>query len=119
MNRAEFTNKTMLAAWKRARGRCECSGCVACTPDGCGMMFGGKRPRYDHKISDYLGGSNELCNCQVLCEPCDAVKTYNNDAQQIAKARRIRVRHAGIRKPRSMTRWRRFDGSPVMKSRER
>lgn len=36
-----------------------------------------------------------------------------------AKVARIRKRNLGIRKPRTIRTWRRFDGTPVYASRER
>jgi hypothetical protein len=38
---------------------------------------------------------------------------------QIAKARRVERKHIGIRKPRTITAWRRFDGSIRRVERER
>ena len=58
-------------------------------------------------------------NCEVLCMNCDTPQTYQIDLPRIAKAKRIRKKHLGIRKPRRLTKWRRFDGTIVVSQRER
>lgn len=75
--------------------------------------------RYNHRIPDALGGENNLANCEVLCVNCDRPQTYEVDIPLIAKSKRIIKNHAGIRKPRRMTRWRNFAGEIVSKPRER
>ena len=107
--RAEFTPKVKLAAWRRARGLCE----------KCQRPFHGKRPTYDHIKPCEFGGDNSLENCQVLCAGCDGEKTYRCDLPTIAKSNRIRNRHIGIRKDRSIRSWRKFDGTIVHKPKER
>ena len=37
----------------------------------------------------------------------------------VAKAKRMRRRHIGIQKPRTITRWRKFNGDPVIEDRDR
>ena len=63
--------------------------------------------------------ANNVDNCEVLCLACDKKQTYTIDLPRIAKSKRIAKRHAGIRKPRTITRWRRFDGTIVTAPRER
>jgi 5-methylcytosine-specific restriction protein A len=46
-------------------------------------------------------------------------KKTATDVKQKAKNDRVRKRHIGIKKPRTMTRWRRFDGSIREAGRER
>lgn len=83
MSRAEFTQKTKLAAWQRAAGFCEC---------GCGRPFGKnpkERPHYDHIIPDALGGDNSLENCACIRVDCHSIKTNkgrDSDRKKIAKA---------------------------------
>lgn len=86
--RREFPAKVRVAAFERAKGRCE-----KCTA----RLFVGKFI-YDHIIPDALGGEPTLENCQVLCSACDDVKTDKNDIPVIAKVKRIRVKHYGGRK---------------------
>jgi 5-methylcytosine-specific restriction endonuclease McrA len=107
--RAEFTRETKLAAYRRSLGRCE----------KCGALFGGRRPTYDHIKPCEFGGDNSLQNCQVLCPACDGEKTYKHDIPAIAKSNRIRNAHAGLRRDRTIRAWRKFDGTPVFKPRER
>jgi hypothetical protein len=46
-------------------------------------------------------------------------RTFGEDIPKIAKVRRIRKRQANIRRPRSITAWRLFDGSIRRMPRER
>jgi 5-methylcytosine-specific restriction protein A len=87
MTRREFPAKVRLAAYERAGGHCE-----VCTA----KLYPGKF-RYDHRIPDALGGEPALENCVVQCVACDAPKTAA-DQTTIAKSKRIRAKHAGIRK---------------------
>lgn len=113
MRRVEFTKATKLAAWRRAEGRCQCQ----C---GCRISLACKVPHYDHIIPETFSHDNSLANCQILCVDChDEHKTNKIDKPMIAKSNRIRLRHAGIRPDRTIRAWRKFDGSPVYKSRER
>lgn len=107
--RREFSAKTRLQAFERSKGHCE-----RCPS----RLYPGKF-RYNHRIPDALGGEPTLENCEVLCLGCDTKQTYETDIPLIAKATRIRKRAAGIRKPRTMTRWRKMSGQPVFASRER
>jgi 5-methylcytosine-specific restriction protein A len=107
--RQEFPAKVRLAAFERAKKKCE--RCPA-------MLIPGKF-RYNHRIPDALGGQPTLENCEVLCLACDSEQTYKTDIPAIAKSKRIRKREAGVRKPRTMTRWRKFDGTVVVADRER
>jgi 5-methylcytosine-specific restriction protein A len=87
MTRREFPAKVRLAAYERAGGHCE-----VCTA----KLYPGKF-RFDHRIPDALGGEPTLENCVVQCVACDAPKTAA-DQTTIAKSKRIRAKHAGIRK---------------------
>ena len=44
-------------------------------------------PHYDHILPDFLGGENDLENCQVIRVCCHVVKT-GLDLKHITKARR-------------------------------
>jgi 5-methylcytosine-specific restriction endonuclease McrA len=92
-----------VAAFARAGKRCE----------RCGFLLKPGNVIYNHRHPDYLGGLPTLDNCEVLCVGCDKGQTYNVDIPKIAKARRIRKREAGIRKPRSIRGWKKFDGTRV------
>lgn len=107
--RTEFTAKVKAAAALRANGHCE-----SCTRK---LLTGDFH--YDHEIPDGLGGEPTLENCRVLCRACHSVKTTTLDVPRIAKSKRnFRTSH-GIKKPRTMTQWRKFDGTIVRASRAR
>lgn len=74
--------------------------------------------QYDHAIPLILGGGNRESNLQFLCVPCHKAKTAL-DVKLKAKVARVRKRHLGIKKPRTMRSWRKFNGEIVHASRER
>ena len=97
--RSEFTKQTKLEAWQR------CDGGQGPRCDGCGQLFGERRPEYDHKKSAAMGGDNSLENCQVLCPKCHRAKTLIEDMPNIWKSNAIREKRAGLR--RSRLQWKR------------
>jgi len=109
MSRAEFSKQTKLAAFRRAMGRCE----------GCGGLLMPGRFQYDHRSPAAFAGDGGLENCQVLCVGCHNTKTFKRDIPAIAKSTRIAYRAAGVRPDRTIRAWRRFDGTPVYKPRQR
>lgn len=109
MSRREFSGKTMAEAAVRANGQCE-----HCTRR---LMAGDYH--YDHIIPDALGGSPTLDNCQVLCRSCHSVKTTKQDVPRIAKSKRNFRKSKDIKKPRTMTGWKRFNGDRVYAGRDR
>lgn len=113
--RREFSAKTKVLAFQRSGGRCE--GILA-NGKRCGLKLQTCRITFDHRIPDQLGGEPTLQNCQVLGWCCDRPKT-KTDQGNIAKAKRRERKHVGIRKPRSITRWRKFNGDAVIVSRHR
>lgn len=87
--RSEFSKKTMLQAWERCGGYCEC---------GCGLKIIGS-VEYDHyPVPAALGGSNELENCRVLSKKCHRLITATKDQPAISKSQRIYEKRAGVRK---------------------
>jgi 5-methylcytosine-specific restriction endonuclease McrA len=106
--RREFSKQVKREALKRAAQQCE----------QCGAVFGVKF-HFDHIIADGLGGEPTLDNCAVLCHVCHGEKTRTHDVPRIAKMKRIRDRNDGIKKPRTIRAWRKFDGSIVYAERER
>ena len=87
--------------------------CAICTRD--------LRPGHwqcDHVIPLILGGRHSEDNFQPLCTECHKGKT-KLDVKLKAKVARVRKRHLGLKKHRTIRAWRRFDGSPVFASRER
>ena len=80
--------------------------CAECTLPIRGKLL----PAYDHIQALINGGKHAESNLQLLCVPCHALKTKADVAEKSYTYRK-RVKHLGIKKPRTMTRWRRFDGS--------
>ena len=99
MLRREFTKRTQRNALLRAEGRCE-----GRREDGtrCPCLLQPARYHFDHIVAVALSDDASLENCQVLCKPCHAAKTQV-DVRAIAKVRRIRDLHAGIKPPRRTT----------------
>jgi len=73
---------------------------------------------YDHKTALINGGENRESNLQLLCLPHHKVKTRADVAEKSIVARK-RAKHIGIKKPRTIRSWRRFDGSIVTASKDR
>lgn len=72
----------------------------------------------DHIVALVNGGENRERNLQTLCDWCHKEKTGDDVAEKSAVYDK-RVKHLGIRKPRSILGWRKFDGTPVRATRER
>lgn len=94
--RSEFTKQVRREALTRSNGLCE-----GLLPDGtrCNANLWQKARHFDHIIPDAIGGDNSLTNCQVLCVPCHDEKTWKKDIPIIAKSKRVRDKHLGIKKP--------------------
>lgn len=96
---------------------------IARRADGCCQscrrkIVGALRAEFDHITPLILGGRNAESNIQLLCHECHSAKT-KLDVKLKANVARIRKRELGIKKPRTIRAWRRFDGSPVFAPRER
>lgn len=72
----------------------------------------------DHITPLILGGEHRETNLQLLCKPCHKAKT-KLDVKLKAKVSRVRSKHIGLKKPRTMTRWRKFNGEVVSAPRTR
>ncbi len=108
--RAEFSKRTKVIVWNRAAGQCE-----RCTA----KLYPGKYEyEYHHVLEATFSGDPTPQNCQLLCVACHEEITADR-APVIAKSNRVRDKHIGIRKPRSITRWRKFSGEIVYATRER
>ena len=82
--RQEFSTKTKMAAFDRAKGMCE----------SCGQKIIG-RAEYDHALPDFFGGKPDLSNCQCLCSKCHRLKTSTADVPRIAKTKRTKAKTVG------------------------
>ena len=72
----------------------------------------------DHVIPLILGGEHRESNLQLLCKPCHKAKS-RLDVKLKAKVARVRKRHLGLKKPRTIRAWRNFRGEIVTAPRER
>ena len=80
--------------------------CALCTLPIVGKL----RPAYDHIAALVNGGEHREGNLQLLCVLCHQGKTKADVAIR-ATTYRKRTKAIGIKKPRSITRWRKFDGT--------
>lgn len=78
----------------------------------------GERWEVEHKLALSLGGENRESNLAPALAAPHKVKTAS-DMKQKAKNDRVRKKHLGIRKPRTLRRWRRFNGDIVEAGRDR
>jgi len=79
-SRVAFTNETILRAWQRSGGKCECERIShnhnfrRCNKTliwgnrGKDWMIGSWEAH--HKTAVSVGGSNTLSNCEILCIDC-------------------------------------------------
>jgi 5-methylcytosine-specific restriction enzyme A len=72
----------------------------------------------EHVIPLAQGGEDGGTNLRPAHVKCHARKTAQ-DAADTARAKRREARHLGIRKPRTIQKWRRFNGDPVHAPRDR
>lgn len=72
----------------------------------------------DHRLALCNGGSNSEDNLVPVLRDAHRIKT-RSDVKLKAKTDRLRKRHMGLKKPRTITAWRKMDGTPVFAARER
>ena len=72
----------------------------------------------DHLVALANGGSHSESNLRPALRKPHRAKTARDVALK-AKNDRVSKRHLGIKKPRTIRSWRRFDGTPVYAERER
>ncbi len=95
--RTEFSAKVKDQRYQMCEGFCE----------RCGAALRAGHIEFHHEIEAELGGKNEVGNCRCLCRACHGLITSKR-APVLAKVRRARRKHLGIRKP---SKW----GIPGMK----
>jgi 5-methylcytosine-specific restriction endonuclease McrA len=101
--------RVRLRVWDRFGGRCAC-----CSR----KINAGEKWEADHATALVNGGSHRESNLQLLCAWCHSSKTKADVAQKAVTYSK-RKANLGIKKPRKITRWRKFDGSIREVSRER
>lgn len=94
--------RVRLRVFYRDNGICQC-GCER-------LIRAGERWQTDHKIAIVNGGENREQNFRTLLVKHHAVKTAEDVAEK-SRVYRKRAKHLGVKRPRTITRWRRFDGS--------
>lgn len=104
--------RVRLRVFGQYQGRCQCGRC-----DSRKIMVGEKW-QVDHKIALINGGENRERNLVPVLTDHHKLKTATDVAEK-AVVYAKRARHVGIRKPRTITRWRKFDGTPVYAPKER
>lgn len=72
----------------------------------------------EHLKPLWLGGADDETNMRPAHYRCAIAKTVG-EAPVKAKSDRVRAKHLGIRKPRTIRGWRKFDGTKVYASREK
>lgn len=88
--------------------------CVKCTRETGPALKG----ECDHAIPLIIGGAHRESNLQWLCVECHSNKT-KLDVRLKSKLAKSRQRNLGIRKPRTIRGWRKFDGTVVYAPRHR
>jgi 5-methylcytosine-specific restriction protein A len=102
--------RVQLRVFYRDSGTCQC---------GCGQLIrAGQRWQTDHTIALINGGENRETNLRTLLVKHHAAKTREDVAEKSVTAR-VRAKHLGIKKPRTIRSWRKFDGTIVHAARER
>ena len=81
-----FSPDTVLAAWQRSGGRCECGRSTCGHGYRCNKRLDWYARGNDnspfgweahHKVAVASGGSDALSNCEILCIPCHKnTRTY-------------------------------------------
>ena len=102
--------RVRIRQFERDGGICQC---------GCTMKIRtGDKWETDHRIAIINGGANAEHNLQTLLSAHHKAKTRKDVAEKSTMARK-RGRAIGVKKPRTIRTWRRFDGSIVHAPRER
>lgn len=71
--RRRFSDREKAAIYAAADGRCQCTGCTACGPRGCGSPLA-EGWHADHDTPWSKGGRTTLANGRALCRPCNLSK---------------------------------------------
>lgn len=102
--------RVRLRVFERDDGKCQC---------GCGRWItAADKWETDHIVAIVNGGENRERNLQTLLKADHDAKTGGDVAEKSHVYER-KLRHRGIKKPRTITTWRRFDGTIVRAGRER
>ena len=106
---ARVPPRVRLRIFERDHGVCHLSG---------RKILAGEKWEIEHVVALSLGGEHRESNLAPALVAPHKIKT-KSDRRAKAKNDRVRKRHLGIKKPRTITQWRKFDGTIVQASRER
>lgn len=102
--------RVRVRVFMRDDGRCQC---------GCGRRITvGDKWQTDHRIALTNGGENRERNLFTLLTAHHKVKTRADVAEK-SKVARMRAKHLGIKKDRTITAWRKFNKTAVFASKTR
>lgn len=101
--------RVRLRIFERDKGICHISG---------RKIGAGEAWDLDHKIAICNGGLNVESNLAPALRDKHRIKTKADVAEKSVTAR-VRAKHLGVKKPRSIRSWRRFNGTIVHAPRER
>jgi 5-methylcytosine-specific restriction protein A len=108
-------NRVRLSPSKRADLFLEQDGiCHICE----GKIGVGEAWDVEHPDPLAMTGIDDAMNRKLAHRKCHKTKTAD-DLANIAKAKRRQRRHIGVKKPRSIRAWRKFNGTAVFADRER
>lgn len=101
--------RVRLRVFEKHKGRCGLTN---------RMIRPGDKWDLDHIVALALGGQHRESNLVPVLRDAHKIKTAS-DVKQKAKNDRVRKRHIGIQKPRTIRKWRRFNGEIVTAERSR
>jgi 5-methylcytosine-specific restriction protein A len=108
--RKSLTTKARVRIFELAKGVCHLCDCKIQT---------GQAWEVSHAVPLEMGGPDEIQTMVPAHKACHREQTSTVDIPQIAKAKRRQARHLGIKKPRAIRAWRKFNGEIVNAPRER
>ena len=100
---AAIPDRVKLRIWARENGRCHITGRA---------IMPGDKYQFEHIKSLALGGHHRETNIALALAAPHKLKTAKERGEQ-AHSDKIRKRHVGIKKPRTITGWKNFRGEPV------
>ncbi len=106
----KIPDRVKVRVFLRYDGKCQCGCNRAIRP--------GETWQCDHKRALINGGMHREMNLQPLLTEHHKNKTKDDVAEK-SRTYEKRKANLGIKKPRSITRWRKFNSMPVFASRER
>ena len=91
---------------------------VCCLCDQPILASRGEKHIIEHIVPLWLGGADDESNMKPAHYGC-AIEKTRKESPVKAKSDRVRARHLGIKKPRTITSWQKFNGDVVRAGRDR